>query len=67
MMKNLKVATAVASLSLFVTACATDPYTGESKVSNTAIGGLVGAAVGAGAGAIIGETTSATCVHRNSL
>jgi len=59
MMKNLKVATAVVSLSLFVTGCATDPYTGESKISNTAIGGLVGAAVGAGAGAIIGETTSA--------
>ena len=49
---------AVIALSLFAGACTTNPYTGESEVSNTAVGGLIGAAVGAGAGAIIGETTS---------
>ncbi len=35
-------------------ACATDAYTGESKVSKTAWGTGIGAAVGAGVGAIIG-------------
>ncbi len=40
------------SLSLLV-GCATDPYTGESKVSKTAIGTGIGAAVGAGVGALI--------------
>ena len=37
-----------------LTACATDPYTGESKVSKTAWGTGIGAAVGAGVGALIG-------------
>lgn len=35
-------------------ACATDPYTGESKVSKTAWGTGIGTAVGAGVGALIG-------------
>lgn len=35
-------------------ACATDPYTGESKVSKTAWGTGIGAAAGAGIGAIFG-------------
>ena len=34
--------------------CATDPYTGEEKPSNTLLGGLGGAAAGAAAGAIGG-------------
>ena len=38
----------------FLTACATDPYTGESKVSKTAWGTGIGAAAGAGVGALIG-------------
>lgn len=38
----------------FLTACATDPYTGESKVSKTAWGTGIGTAVGAGVGALIG-------------
>ncbi len=38
----------------FMSACATDPYTGESKVSKTAWGTGIGTAVGAGLGAIIG-------------
>lgn len=38
----------------FLTACATDPYTGESKVSKTAWGTGIGTAVGAGVGALVG-------------
>lgn len=38
----------------FLNACATDAYTGESKVSKTAWGTGIGAAVGAGVGALIG-------------
>ncbi len=37
-----------------MTACATDPYTGESKVSNTAWGTGIGALAGAGIGALAG-------------
>ncbi|MBO4285680.1 MAG: OmpA family protein [Alphaproteobacteria bacterium] len=39
---------------LVLSACATDPYTGESKVSKTAWGTGIGTAVGAGVGALIG-------------
>ena len=39
---------------MFLSACATDPYTGESKVSKTAWGTGIGTAVGAGVGALIG-------------
>ena len=38
----------------FLNACATDPYSGESKVSKTAWGTGIGATVGAGVGALIG-------------
>lgn len=38
----------------FLSACATDPYTGESKVSNTAWGTGIGALAGAGIGALVG-------------
>ena len=37
-----------------LTACATDPYTGESKVSKTAWGTGIGAVAGAGIGALVG-------------
>lgn len=37
-----------------LSACATDPYTGESKVSNTAWGSGIGALAGAGIGALAG-------------
>ncbi len=43
----------VLSVSL-LTACATDPYTGQSKVSNTAWGTGIGALAGAGIGALAG-------------
>ncbi len=39
---------------LFLGACATDPYTGESKVSKTAWGTGIGTALGAGVGALVG-------------
>lgn len=38
----------------FLAACATDPYTGESKVSKTAWGTGIGTALGAGVGALVG-------------
>jgi outer membrane protein OmpA-like peptidoglycan-associated protein len=47
MVKRLLVCCALIS----ITACAIDPYTGEEKVSNTAIGAGVGAAAGAAIGA----------------
>lgn len=43
----------------FLAACATDPYTGESKVSKTAWGTGIGTAVGAGVGALVGGSKGA--------
>lgn len=43
---------------VLVSACSTDPFTGEQKVSNTAIGAGLGAATGALAGALIGHGSS---------
>ncbi len=37
-----------------ISACATDPYTGESKVAKTAWGAGIGTALGAGIGALAG-------------
>ncbi|MDO9103922.1 MAG: OmpA family protein [Methylovulum sp.] len=39
---------------MFLTACATDPYTGQSTMSNTGKGAGIGAVVGAGAGTLFG-------------
>lgn len=44
----------------FLAACTTDPFTGERKVSNTAIGAGTGALIGTAAGLIIGKNTSAS-------
>jgi outer membrane protein OmpA-like peptidoglycan-associated protein len=46
-------ATAVATV-FMLSACTTDPYTGEKQASKTAIGAGIGAAVGAIGGAIVG-------------
>lgn len=58
-MKSMKykvLAAGVAAISL--TACTTtDPYTGQSRMSNTAGGALIGAGGGAIGGAIIGAAT----------
>ena len=50
MKKILSALVVIAMLS----ACATDPYTGERKVSKTAWGTGIGTAVGAGIGALVG-------------
>ncbi len=55
-MKKLFIA-AVAALTL--SACTSDPYTGQRKVSNTAIGAGAGAALGALGGLIVGNATGA--------
>jgi outer membrane protein OmpA-like peptidoglycan-associated protein len=51
---------AVVSLSagaLLLAACSTDPFTGEQKISNTAVGATTGAVIGGLGGAILGKTT----------
>lgn len=46
-----------AILIVFLCGCATDPYTGEKKMSKTAAGATIGAAVGAAAGALSGKNS----------
>lgn len=53
-------AAVAASAAVFLAACTTDPYTGEQKISNTAIGAGTGALLGTAAGLVIGKTTSAS-------
>lgn len=48
---------ALTAASFMITACTTNPYTGEQQVSNTAIGAGTGALLGTAAGAILGSTT----------
>lgn len=49
-----------ATLSAFaLTACTTNPYTGEQQVSKGLLGAGTGAAIGGAAGALLGATTSA--------
>jgi len=48
-----------AAAALMLSACTTDPFTGESKVAKTTIGLGAGAAVGALGGLIVGKTTNA--------
>ncbi|MFN4144082.1 glycine zipper domain-containing protein, partial [Aestuariivirga sp.] len=56
----LRKITIVAASATLLAACSTDPFTGERKVSNTAIGAGTGALVGTAAGLIIGQNTSAS-------
>ncbi len=56
-MKHLAV---IAAAALTLAACTTDPYTGEQKLSNAAIGSTVGAGLGALTGLAIGKGTSAS-------
>ncbi len=51
---KIKPSIVLAVSTVLLAACATDPYTGQSKMSNTAKGAGLGAAVGAGAGALFG-------------
>jgi outer membrane protein OmpA-like peptidoglycan-associated protein len=46
----------------FLFSCATDPYTGERKLSTTAKGATVGAAVGAGVGVLAGRDTKSALI-----
>ncbi len=45
----------VVMTSTLISACATDPYTREEKVSNAGIGAGTGAAIGAATGALLGD------------
>jgi outer membrane protein OmpA-like peptidoglycan-associated protein len=49
--------TTVVAASFLLTACSTNPYTGEQQASNTLLGAGTGAALGAATGALIGATT----------
>lgn len=49
-----KIVLSLLMAAVLTTGCATDPYTGESKVSKTAWGAGIGTAVGAGIGALAG-------------
>jgi outer membrane protein OmpA-like peptidoglycan-associated protein len=49
-----KLVSYVLGASLLLAACATDPYSGESKASNTAKGAAIGAAAGAVGGLVLG-------------
>ena len=53
-MINQKPMTLILTSAMLLSACATDPYTGEKKASNTAVGAGIGAVVGAIGGAIVG-------------
>ena len=50
----------VAACATFLAGCSTDPYTGEQKISNTAVGATAGALLGTATGLVIGKTTSAS-------
>ncbi|MDR1476966.1 MAG: OmpA family protein [Rickettsiales bacterium] len=49
-----KLVSSMLGASLLLAACSTDPYTGESKTSNTAKGAAIGAAAGAIGGLVLG-------------
>jgi outer membrane protein OmpA-like peptidoglycan-associated protein len=50
----------LAAAGAVLAACTTDPFTGEQKVSNTAIGAGTGALLGTAAGLIIGQNSPAS-------
>jgi len=50
----MKKIASIVLMASFTVGCATDPYTGEEKVSNAAWGSAIGAAAGAGIGALAG-------------
>ncbi len=58
-MKTITATTIAVALSFAVSACTSDPYTGERKVSKTVIGAGAGAALGALGGLIVGNATGA--------
>jgi outer membrane protein OmpA-like peptidoglycan-associated protein len=56
----LRKVTMILCAALMLAACSTDPYTGEQKISNTAVGAGAGALLGSAAGLVIGKTTNAS-------
>ncbi len=58
----MKIQTIVVGAGLLLCACSTSPFTGEEKISNTAIGAGAGAIVGATAGALIGGNRKAALI-----
>lgn len=54
MKRMMKMAVAAVAVVIGLAGCATNPYTGEREVSDTATGAGVGALVGAGTGALLG-------------
>jgi outer membrane protein OmpA-like peptidoglycan-associated protein len=56
----LRKITMILCAALMLAACSTDPYTGEQKISNTAVGAGAGALLGSAAGLVIGKTTNAS-------
>jgi outer membrane protein OmpA-like peptidoglycan-associated protein len=53
-----KIILATTASAFMLTACTTNPYTGEQQVSKGLIGAGTGAALGGAAGALLGATTS---------
>lgn len=61
MINSNRILASAAALSLIATtACATDPVTGQQRLSKAGIGALAGAALGTGAGAIVGGRNKRT-------
>ncbi len=58
----MKAIYSAAAAALLLGACSTSPFTGEEKISNTAIGAGAGAIVGAAAGGIIDGSRKATLI-----
>ncbi len=57
-----KIIISLASISLLACSCTTDPYTGEKKISSTAIYGGGGALAGALVGQLAGKDTKSTLI-----
>jgi len=56
----LRKSTLLAATAILLAGCSTDPYTGEQKISKTAVGATAGALLGTATGLVIGKTTSAS-------
>ncbi len=50
---------AITMLAFMLSACTTNPFTGEQQVSNTAVGAGAGIGLGAGVGALVGAAAGA--------
>ncbi len=64
-MNKISLTASAVALSFAVTACTSDPYTGERQISKSVIGASAGAALGALGGLIVGNSTNAN--KRNAI